>query len=177
MNAKTVLYAAVGAPVVAARKIGERVEEIRASLNKEADSFTKTTSRKLEVWAGEGQKVIDKITHTKVVDELTAKVDFDQVSNQVGKLRDQLEDMLSTWRSSFRPEKVATANAGTSRVKFETKPVKKTAGSNGSAKRSTTKSSTKKATATKATTRKAPAKKAAAARKAPVAKATEAVAS
>jgi DNA-binding protein HU-beta len=173
MNAKTVLYATVGAPVVAARKIGERVEEIRASLNKEADSFTKTASKKLEVWADEGQKLINKITEAKVVDELTAKVDFDQVSNQVGKLRDQLEDMLSTWRSSFRPEKFPTGKvkASASGVKFETAPAKKTASSNGTAKKSATKSTAKKATA-----KKAPARKATAA-KAPVTKATEAAAS
>ena len=40
-------------------------------------------------------------------------MDFDQIQEQVGKLREQLDDMLSNWRSSFRPatEKVEPVKA------------------------------------------------------------------
>lgn len=179
MNAKTVLYAAVGAPVVAARKIGDRVEEIRANLNKEATSFSKTAGRQINAWAGEGQKVVDRITDAKVVDDLTAKVDFDQVSTQVGKLRDQLEDMISTWRTSFRPEKLPTAKVEASGVKFQTVPgktAKKAASRNGSGRNGTGKKPAGTKTV-KATAKKAPAKKAAGTGKAIPAKATEAAVS
>ena len=107
MKTKTVLYAAVGAPVVAARKLGNRLTEIRASLSKEADNLGKNTNQRINVWANEGEKVVTRISEGKMVDELAAKVDFDQVSEQVSKLRDQLEDILDTWRQSFRPEKAA----------------------------------------------------------------------
>lgn len=197
MNAKTVLYAAVGAPVVAARRIGDRVEEIRTNLNKEADSFGKTASKRISAWAGEGEKVVNRITDAKMVDDLTARVDFDQVSTQVSKLRDQLEDMLSTWRASFRPEKLPTirVEASTDGVKFDSIPAKKASarkssasgkkasGSGGAAKAATSNASAKKAQTSKAQTSKgsgkrAPARKAATARKAPAtAKRTVAAAS
>ena len=123
MTGKNVLYAAVGAPVVAARKVVEAVAELRSTLNKEADSLGKTTNERVAVWADEGEKIVNRITDAKMVDELTSKVDFDQVSTQVSKLRDQLEDMLSTWRASFRPDKMptVTAQASPDGVKIEAK--------------------------------------------------------
>lgn len=181
MNAKTVLYAAVGAPVVAARKIGDRVEEIRTNLNKEANSFGKTATKRISAWAGEGEKMINRITDAKMVDDLTARVDFDQVSTQVSKLRDQLEDMLSTWRTSFRPEKLPTikVEASTDGVKFDATPAKKATGkkTKGAGKKASgstgTKVVAKKAQTSKAQTsesgKKASARKAATARKAPAA--------
>lgn len=171
MNAKTVLYAAVGAPVVAARKIGDRVEEIRTNLNKEANTLGETANKRIAAWAGEGEKLINRITDAKVVDDLTSKVDFDQVSTQVSKLRDQLEDMLSTWRASFRPERLPTikVEASTDGVKVKTVPSKATTGgtsktrsSNGSANKSAAAKASSKAVAKKAPAKKAPAKKAAA---------------
>lgn len=171
MNAKTVLYAAVGAPVVAVRKIGDRFGEIRTNLNKEANSFGETANKRIKAWAGEGEKVINRITDAKVVDDLTAKVDFDQVSTQVSKLRDQLEDMLSTWRSSFRPERLPTikVEASTEGVKVKAVPSKatkaaKARSSNGGAAASTG------AKATKSVAKKAPAKKSAAKKAATTAK-------
>jgi hypothetical protein len=158
MKTKTVLYAAVGAPVVAVRKLGDRFTEIRASLSKEADNLGKTTNERINVWANEGEKVVNRISEGKMVDELAAKVDFDQVSEQVSKLRDQLEDLLGTWRASFRPEKTAPKAMVTTTVKAET-----------TAKPAAAKSTAvKKAPARKATAKKAPAKKTAA--KSPAAK-------
>ena len=146
MTAKNVFYAAVGAPVVAARKVADAVAELRSTLNKEADTLGKTANKRVAVWADEGEKLVNRITDVKMVDELTSKVDFDQVSNQVSKLREQLEDMLSTWRASFRPEKMPTVtveaslNGGTVETK---KPVAKQSG-------------TRKATPKKAAAKKAP---------------------
>ncbi len=123
MTGKNVLYAAVGAPVVAARRVAEAVSELRSTLNKEADTVGKTANKRVALWADEGEKLVNRITDAKMVDELTSKVDFEQVSNQVSKLRDQLEDMLATWRSSFRPEKLPTIQmeASVDGVKIETK--------------------------------------------------------
>jgi len=152
MTGKNVLYAAVGAPVVAARKVAEAVTELRSSLNKEADTLGKTANKRVALWANEGEKLVNKITDAKMVDELTSKVDFDQVSTQVSKLRDQLEDMLTTWRASFRPEKLPTVKveASPSGVTLETK---KTV-----AKKPAQKRASKKAASQKAAAKKAPAK-------------------
>ncbi len=153
MTGKNVLYAAVGAPVVAARKVAEAVTELRSSLNKEADTLGKTANKRVALWANEGEKLVNKITDAKMVDELTSKVDFDQVSTQVSKLRDQLEDMLATWRASFRPEKMPTVKveASPQGVKIETK---KPAGRKTVAK----KPASRKAASQKAVAKKAPAK-------------------
>jgi histone H1/5 len=155
MKAKTALYAAVGAPVVAARKVGDRVTEIRATLSKEADSLGKSANKRVNVWATEGEKVVSRLSDGKMVDELAAKVDFEQVSEQVSRLRDQLEDMLATWRASFRPEKAATPRKAsvTTTIKTEAAPTtapKKAAAPKAAAKKaSATKATAKKSTTTK----------------------------
>ena len=165
MKTKTVLYAAVGAPVVAARKLGDRFTEIRASLSKEADNLGKTTNERINVWANEGEKVVNRISEGKMVDELAAKVDFDQVSEQVSKLRDQLEDLLGTWRASFRPEKTTPKATVTTTVKAETttKPAATatTSGKTTSAKTNSAKKAPAKKAPAKKAAKKAPAKKAA----------------
>ena len=176
MTGKNVLYAAVGAPVVAARKVAEAVTELRSSLNKEADTLGKTANKRVALWANEGEKLVSKITDAKMVDELTSKVDFDQVSTQVSKLRDQLEDMLATWRASFRPEKLPTVKveASPAGVKVEAKktiarkPVKKAASQKAVAKKAPAKAkkSPAKSTATSKVTSKSPSAKKASARKA-----------
>jgi hypothetical protein len=107
MQAKSVLYATVGAPVVAARKVGAGVTVIRTKISDGATEYGQAAEKAIDGWALEGQKVVDRITDGKVVDEFTAKVDLDGAKEQVSKLRDQLEDMLATWRQSFRPEKAA----------------------------------------------------------------------
>lgn len=159
MTGKNVLYAAVGAPVVAARKVAEAVTELRSSLNKEADTLGKTANKRVALWADEGEKLVNRITDAKMVDELTSKVDFDQVSTQVSKLRDQLEDMLATWRASFRPEKLPT-------VKVEASPAgmtietKKTVARKPAQDRASNKAESQKAVAKKAPAKakKSPAK-------------------
>lgn len=153
MTGKNVLYAAVGAPVVAARKVAEAVTELRSALTKEADTLGKTANKRVAGWASEGEKLVNRITDAKMVDELTSKVDFDQVSTQVSKLRDQLEDMLATWRASFRPEKLPTVKVDASNegVKLE---VQKTVGKKPAAGRTPS----RKAVAQKTVAKKAPVK-------------------
>lgn len=142
MQTKSVFYAAVGAPVVAARKMSTKVTDLRAKLNEEATGYGKAAEKAIDSWAVEGEKVVGRITEGKVVDELTSKVDLDQAKEQVSKLRDQLEDMLATWRTSFRPEKTAEKSE-VSEVKA---PAKKPAARKPAAKTNTTKASAAKTT-------------------------------
>jgi len=143
MEAKKVLYAAVGAPVVAARKVGDRVVDWREQMSKETAGYSKTAEKAIEGWAAEGKKVVERIGNGNVVEEISSKVDLGQAKEQVSKLRDQLEDMLDTWRSSFRPERAETVPA---QKQPATAPAKKTA-----AKKPTpTKSATKPAAKTAA---------------------------
>ena len=108
MQAKNVLYAAVGAPVVAARKVSGTVGTLRSKINEEAGDYTKIATKTVEDWAKEGEKLVSRVADNEKVEELASRVDLDQAKEQVGKLRTQLEDMLDTWRSSFRPEKTVT---------------------------------------------------------------------
>lgn len=141
-TSKKALYTAVGAPVVTVRKLSEKMDGVSARVRGDLKG-------RLAEAATEGEKLVSKVTDRKVVEDLTAKVDLDQYKEQVGKLRNQLEDMLKTWRVSFSPEEVKTAT-----------PV--------------TKPAAKKATAKKAPAKKAPAAKKATAKKATAKKATAA---
>lgn len=105
MQAKNVLYAAVGAPVVAARKVSDQVSTLKEKIEEEKANYGKVTEETLEAWAAEGEKILARLKEGKVVEEISSKMDLDQAKEQVGKLRDQLEEMLDTWRQSFRPEK------------------------------------------------------------------------
>ena len=113
MQAKSVMYAAVGAPVVVARKVSDQMSTLKGKLDKETANYGKAAEKAVRAWAAEGEKVVNKISEGKVVEEISSKVDLDQAKEQVSRLRDQLEDMLATWRSSFRPEKAEeTLKAG-----------------------------------------------------------------
>ena len=150
MQAKNVLYAAVGAPVVAARKVGDRVATLKGKVSKEAGGYSEAATKVIDDWATEGEKVVSRISDGKVVEEISHKVDLDQAKEQVSKLRDQLEDMLATWRSSFRPEKaedqpVVTPTAPATKPAAKKPAAKKPAAKKPAAKTSvakTTKSST-----------------------------------
>jgi hypothetical protein len=153
MQAKNVLYAAVGAPVVAARKVTDVVGDLKTKVNEETADYTKVAGKAFEAWASEGEKVVARVSDNKTVEEITSKVDLDQVQEQVGKLRTQLEDMLATWRASFRPaqdEKATSTKA----------PAKKAPAKKASA----AKASATKASATKGSATKAPAAKTSAAK-------------
>lgn len=156
MQAKSVLYAAVGAPVVAVRKVTDQVAELKGKVSKETTGYTEIATKAIDEWAVEGEKVVSRIGDGKVVEEISQKVDLDQAKEQVSKLRDQLEDMLATWRQSFRPEATETK---------ATEPAKKPAAKKPAAKKPATKASASKATASKASTAKKPASKTSAAKK------------
>lgn len=104
MKAKNAMYAAVGAPIVAVRALNARLEHLREEMESRGEGLSDRAQHVLDDWSREGREAMEKVSDGKVVDEFTAKVDFDQAKEQVGKLRDQLEEMLSTWRTSFRPE-------------------------------------------------------------------------
>ena len=111
MNTKSVLYAVVGAPVVAARKVGVKAGDLRTKLSEGATEYGQAAEKAIDGWAVEGEKVVGRIADGKVVEEISSKVDLDQAKEQVSKLRDQLEDMLATWKTSFRPEKASDKEA------------------------------------------------------------------
>jgi hypothetical protein len=152
METKDVLYAAVGAPVVVARKVGSKVNDLRAKLSEEATEYGKVAEKTIDSWAVEGEKVIGRISDGKVVDELTSKVDLDQAKEQVSKLRDQLEDMLATWRSSFRPEKIGEKVEVTEvKTPAPKTPAKKTPARKPAARKPAAKAGAKKTSAAKTT--------------------------
>ena len=171
MQAKNVLYAAVGAPVVAVRKVGDRVNTWKAKVNKETSGYTEAAEKTLNTWATEGEKVVSRISDGAVVEELSQKMDLDQAKEQVGKLRDQLEDMLDTWRHSFKPEEKPATTSGA-----ETKPAAK-ATATASTKKSTAKKPAAKTTSPKKPAAKKPAAKKPAAKKSAASTATKKAAS
>ena len=151
MKTKNILYAAVGAPVVVARKVGDKVEDLRSKLSEEATGYGQAAEKAIDQWAVEGEKVVSRISDGKVVDEITAKVDLDQAKEQVSKLRDQLEEMLATWRTSFRPEKAeekveAEPAKAPAKKPATRKPAAKTSATKPASKTSATKPSAAKTT-------------------------------
>ena len=154
MQAKNVLYAAVGAPVVAARKVSGTVGALRSKINEEAGDYTKIATKTVDDWAKEGEKLVSRVADNEKVEELASRVDLDQAKEQVGKLRTQLEDMLDTWRSSFRPEKTVT--------KVEVTETTKPAAQKPAAKSSTAKKPAAKTAAKKPAAKTSAAKKPAA---------------
>jgi hypothetical protein len=160
MQAKNVLYAAVGAPVVAARKVSGTVGTLRNKINVEAGDYSKKATKTVDDWAKEGEKLVSRVADNEKIEELASRVDLDQAKEQVGKLRTQLEDMLDTWRSSFRPEKTVTkvdvtdTTKPAARTSAAQKPAARTA-----AKKPAAKTSTAKKPAAKTSTAKKPAAK------------------
>lgn len=156
MKTKSVLYAVVGAPVVAARKVGDKAGDLRSKLSEGATGYGQAAEKTIDKWAVEGEKVVGRITDGKVVEEISSKVDLDQAKEQVSKLRDQLEDMLATWKTSFRPEKGSGKEAAPAKTPAK-KPAAKPNTTEASAAK-TTKSSAEKTSTAK--TESAPAEQA-----------------
>ncbi len=154
MESKKYAYAVIGAPLVIARQAQEKIDGLRTKAGETATSLSKDARARVNLWSKEGEKLVGKVADSKKIDELTAKVDLGPAKDQVNKLRDQLEDLLSTWKANFRPEGVAKE-----KVVIETpKPPAKTA-----AKRPAAKAPTAPRTVTK-TAAKKPAAKAPAAK-------------
>jgi hypothetical protein len=159
MKASKYAYAAVGAPVAIAKQLQEKLDDARAKMTETALGFSKEARSQVEAWSKTGEKLVGKVTDTKKIDEFTAKVDLEQAKEQVHKLREQLDDLLSTWKTNFRPEeKVAVKEP----VVIQTaKPVVTTP----AAKKPAPKATAAKKPAAKATAAKKPAAKATAAKK------------
>lgn len=120
-----------GAPVVAYKRLGEA-----------RSKFVDMATAEFDAWNKEGTKVRKKINKNPIVSEINTRVDLDNVGDKVGKLRDQMEEMLTNWREGFRPEKKKTGGR---------KPAKKAPAKKAAAKSATTKKATaKKSTAAKA---------------------------
>ena len=138
-------YAAVGAPMVATRRMGEFGERLVDGARKE-----------YATWAKEGEKVGKRIRKSDMVEELSSRLDLDHIQGRVDRVRDQLDDVLTNWRDSFRPE------TGKPATKPASKPAAKPAAKKPEAKPAAKKPAAKKAPATKATAKKTAAKKPAA---------------
>jgi hypothetical protein len=96
---KKAAYAAVGAPVMATRRLGRLSGKWRSGARRE-----------FEKWVAEGERMTTELRQRKVVEEIKEKVDFDHLQGRVEKLRDQLEEVLANWRAGFKPEKPADAS-------------------------------------------------------------------
>ena len=176
MQTKKYLYAAVGAQVAVVRSAQAKLEDLKSMIDKNSSSASSDMKSRIDTWAGEGEQFLGKVTDAKALDDLTSKVDFDQVQTQVNKLRDQLEDIVGTWRANFRPESKPAEKVVVSAAADAPKPAAKaTTARKPAAKKPTTKpvakATTAKTTVTKSTVTKPAAKKPAAK---PVAKATTA---
>lgn len=98
---KRALYATVGAPVLTAKRVNEKFQDITSKLRDV--NVAKDIRKEVDAWAAEGEKLVDRFGDKSMVEELSAKLDDIDVSGQVGKLREQLDDMLENWRKNFRP--------------------------------------------------------------------------
>jgi hypothetical protein len=172
MKTKKYLYAAVGAQVAVAKSAQTKLETLVSKVNENATSASSDLQRRIDTWAGEGEQFLGKVTDAKAIDELTSRVDFDQMQTQVNKLRDQLEDIVSTWRANFRPEtksapeKVTVTTpaaevpkATAAKTVTKTTTTRTTAAKKPAAKTSAAKTSAAKTTAAKTTAASKPAAK------------------
>ncbi len=121
-GAEKAFYASVGAPVVTTKKYVEFVKSTGEALKtkrsemKDVDVIAKVADFRgkaieelksaFEAWAAQGEDVIKGLKDQKVVEDLAERVSFDQIQEQAGKLRSQLEDLVGNWRANFAPEEV-----------------------------------------------------------------------
>ncbi len=89
---KKAAYAVMGAPVVTGKRIADYAGKVGKTLQKEFDA-----------WVAEGERLSGEVREGKVMTEIKERVDFDQLQDRVEKLKDQLEEVLSNWRESFKP--------------------------------------------------------------------------
>ncbi len=138
---KKAAYAVMGAPVVTGKRIADYAGKVGKTLQKEFDA-----------WVAEGERLSGEVREGKVMTEIKERVDFEQLQDRVEKLKDQLEEVLSNWRESFKPggdangEKPQAGKTATAE-----KPTAK--------KKTTAKATAKKPAAKKKTTAKKPAAK------------------
>ena len=136
--AKKTAYAAVGAPVVVARKVKELSSKVMTEAQDQIDEY-----------AAEGEKVTKQLKDRNVVEELEHRMNIDKVQDRVEQLRDQLENTLNNWRESFAPE--------AEKAPATKKPATKATAKKPATKKPATKAAAKKPAAKK-TAAKTPAK-------------------
>jgi hypothetical protein len=166
IETKKAFYAAVGAPMVTMKRAGDALKELSDKLTDRvgdaSDKLTEEARKEFDMWAEEGEKLVSKLSEQKVVEDLSARVDLDEIQERVGKLRDQLEDILTSWRESFAPGDVVE--------KPEVKVVKKPAAKTAAAKKPAAKKPAAKTAAAKKPAAKTAAAKKPAAKTAPAKK-------
>ena len=138
-------YALIGAPVWAAKRLAELTSDLGD-----------ISRRELQEWIKEGERITKRLSDKKVIEELSERVDLEQIQDQVERLRDQLESVLSSWRDSFRPDKPAARKPAAKKPATRKPAAKKPA-----AKPTAKKPAAKKPTAKKPAARKPAAKPAA----------------
>ena len=146
-GAQKAAYAVMGAPVVAGRKIAQLGGRVG-----------KTAQRELEAWVTEGEKLTERLMDRKVVTDIKERVDLDQLQGRVEKLRDQLEDVLASWRDNFKPQ---TEDAQDAKTEPASKPTDAKAPAEKATAEKTTAEKTNAKTRAKRTTPKTTAKTAA----------------
>ncbi len=142
------MYAAVGAPLVAKRRLAELGERVVEGARSEYES-----------WSKAGEKAGNRIRKSDMVEELSSRLDLDQIQGRVDRLRDQLDDALTNWRESFRPETGTPATKPDSAAKVTKPAARKPAARKPAAKKPAAKATTAKKPAPKKTTAKKPAAK------------------
>jgi len=121
-TSKKAAYAAMGAPVVAGRRIADYAGKVGKGLQKE-----------FEAWVAEGERLSGEVSEGKMVSEIKERVDFENLQGRVEKLKDQLEDVLTNWKDTFKPgEKTEPAET---KDAAEAKPAKKAAAKKAAAKK------------------------------------------
>lgn len=180
------MHSTIGAPVVA-KKVAE---EYVSKLSEYADRLVELAQARYDESVVEGEKIAKRFQSGTVVEEIQHRVDMDKVQDRVGKLRDQLEAALDSWRENFTPEtkpeakkvqveagkpapkKTAAKTTAAKKPAAKKAPAKTTAARKPAAKKTTTAktAAAKKPAAKKAPARKAPAKTTAARKPAAAAK-------
>ncbi len=153
------VHSSLGAPVVARRM----AEEYMSKVSEIADRIVEQAQSRYDESAKEGAKIAKRFQNGTVVEEIQHRVDMDKVQDRVGKLRDQLDAALDSWRENFTPsegkpapEKVAVEGPKTVGKKTPAnKPATKTSAKKTPAKKTTaTKTTAARTTAAKRTTAK-----------------------
>jgi len=127
-TSKKAAYAVMGAPVVAGRRIADYAGKVGKSFQKE-----------FEAWVAEGERLSGEVSEGKMVSEIKERVDFENLQGRVEKLKDQLEDVLTNWKDTFKPGEDKTEAEETKDAVEEPKPAKKTAAKKPAAKKPATK--------------------------------------
>ena len=125
-TSKKAAYAVMGAPVVAGRRIADYAGKVGKSLQKE-----------FEAWVVEGERLSGEVSEGKMVSEIKERVDFENLQGRVEKLKDQLEDVLTNWKDTFKPGESKTEAEETEDAAEEPKPAKKAAAKKPATKKAT----------------------------------------